>query len=122
MIQTLSVISKHPAGAGDIKGSKEAAESRVQALANDLCASMPYLFGILDIPFLLQQNEQLSVKTATDLQGVVTASTASLLCWPLAMANMITCLPHRHAFYLKNRLRDVSELVDDGLLGRLADA
>ena len=119
ILQTLSVLVKYLGV--DVKCFKEAAELRVQDLANDLCGSVPYQLGILDTPRPPGKEEKISLKTPAPLKEVVTAAKASFLCWPLSMANTISAIPERHATYLAGRLRDASEVVDDGLLERFAD-
>ena len=54
------------------------------------------------------------------LKVAIRATAASFLCWPLAMATMISGIPERHQHYSRSRLLDVSEMVNDGVLERIA--
>ncbi|KAF8847300.1 hypothetical protein BDZ45DRAFT_709729 [Acephala macrosclerotiorum] len=98
--KTLSVLQDF-----DTNNLNEAAKLRTTLLANDLCASVPFMLGLI-LPFL---------------RFVVKASTASFLCWPLAMATMMSGIPCEQHYYLRSRLRDVSEIVDDGVLKVIAE-
>lgn len=99
-----------------------AATLRIQRLANDLCASMPYVLGMLEKGGPSKHDADFFFKTSSSLKDAVTASTASFLCWPLSVVIKLSAIPRRHKLYFKARLLDLSEIVDDGLLERLANS
>ncbi|KUJ08919.1 uncharacterized protein LY89DRAFT_658682 [Mollisia scopiformis] len=101
----------------DLNYAEEAAKSRTNKLADDLCASISYMLGEV----VLRHDITIVSKTPTSLSFSVKASTASFLCWPLAMVAMMPGLSCSHQFYLRSRLLDVSEIVDDGLLKTVAE-
>lgn len=103
----------------DTKVVWEAATLRIQCLADDFCASMPYVLGMLGKD-RAKHDADVVIKTSSSLKDTVTASTASFLCWPLSMVITLSAIPERHRLYFKARLLDLSVIVDDGLLERLA--
>ena len=118
MIKTLATLGEHLKP--DMKVISGAATLRIQRLADDLCASMPYVLGILGKGGPSKHDADFFIKTSGSLKDAVTASTASFLCWPLSMVIKFSKIPMRHKLYFKARLLDLSEIVDDGLLERLA--
>ncbi|KAL8942339.1 MAG: hypothetical protein Q9216_001721 [Gyalolechia sp. 2 TL-2023] len=100
--------------------SKQAAKSRIHCLVDDLCASIPYILGILDVQLVGESNGGIVVKVPASLKESCKAGTASLLCWPLNEAIMVSDISERQRCYLKNRILDVSEIVDDGIMERIA--
>ncbi|CZR54822.1 related to negative acting factor [Phialocephala subalpina] len=117
ILKTLSVLQ---ASDFEMNSLKEAAKSRTTALANDLCASVPFMLGLIELQHVAGQDVAL-IKTPPFLKFVVKASTASFLCWPLAMAAMMSGISCEQHYYLRSRLRDVSEIVDDGVLEVIAE-
>ncbi|KAJ9628701.1 hypothetical protein H2203_002603 [Taxawa tesnikishii (nom. ined.)] len=108
-------------------------QSQIEQLASDFCASIPYVFGLVKATDHSDQttNEPDNVVSSSvttvpgsgleSLKATVKPSTAAwLLCWPLAMAMMVEQIPARQKQYLRDRLRDVSEIVEDGVLERIA--
>lgn len=104
----------------DVKSQGEAAKVRVRHLADDLCASVPYMLGLIEIRNVDGHEVAVVIKTPPSLKLAVKATTASYLAWPLSMSTMVYAIPEPHQIYLRKRLLDVSELVDDGVLERLA--
>jgi hypothetical protein len=98
----------------------EAARLRIRLLGDDLCASMPYAMGLVGSDEWQERGIAVATKPSLLQKLLMRPSAAYLLCWPLAMATMITELPERHKQYLKDRLLEVSEIVGDGVLERLA--
>jgi len=93
----------------------------MQRLADDLCASVPYMLDLLEIDRKSGHDITVTAKAQmSSLKGTVKATTASFLCWPLVMATGVSALPEKHLRYLSDRLLDVSELVDDGVLEKVA--
>ncbi|KAF2489369.1 hypothetical protein BU16DRAFT_586436 [Lophium mytilinum] len=93
---------------------------RIQHLANELCASVPYMLGLLEKG---RETDGVAIITCKDmgsLKCAVKGATVSFLCWPLTMATMLSTIPAKHQRYLRERLLDVSEIVDDGVLERVA--
>ena len=118
MLKTLSVLAEFPDS--DTESLEEAAKLRIQRLADDLCASVPYMLGLIETHHVAGHDVTVVTKVPTSLKVAVKATTASFLCWPLTMATMESGIPERHRRYLRNRLLDVSEIVDDGVLERIA--
>lgn len=80
--KTLSVLQDF-----DTNNLKKAAKLRTTLLANDLCASVPFMLGLVELQHVAAQDVAL-IKIPPFLKFVVKASTASFLCWPLAMVTM----------------------------------
>ncbi len=118
MLKTLSVLPKSPDS--DTESLEEAAKLRIQRLADDLCASVPYMLGLIETHHVAGHDVSVVTKVPASLKVTVKATAASFLCWPLTMATMVSGIPERHQCYLRNRLLDVSEIVDDGVLERIA--
>ncbi|KAE8448474.1 hypothetical protein EG329_009355 [Mollisiaceae sp. DMI_Dod_QoI] len=119
ILKTMSVLNKLPES--NSNAPEEAAKLKTTLLADDICASVPFMLGLIEVNEMAGDNITVVSKTPSSLKFAVKASTASFLCWPLAMATMmsgISCLQH---FYLRSRLIDVSEIVDDGVLERIAE-
>lgn len=90
-------------------------------LVEELCASVPYVLGLVSTT-TDDRGDAIVVftKRSASLKDSVTATTASFLCWPLAMASMLQVLSAKHTRYMRARLLDVSEIVDDSVLERVA--
>lgn len=110
MLRIISLLPWSP----ELAIEDESTKSRIQSLAEDLCASIPYILGMIEI------HDTIATKIPASSRVSVKAITASLLAWPLAMTTMIWWISERHLRYLKRRLLDVSEIVDDGVLERVA--
>ncbi|KAH8654583.1 hypothetical protein BGZ60DRAFT_157056 [Tricladium varicosporioides] len=96
---------------------------RIEHLTEDLCASIPYMLGLIETRYVPLGGDMAAfIKPPTSPKETASATIASLLCWPLAMTTMIPSIPQRHRKYLKARLLEVSEIVDDGVLETLASA
>ncbi|KAG8529019.1 uncharacterized protein KY384_006709 [Bacidia gigantensis] len=91
---------------------------QLQSLADDLSLSIPYMLGLVEVG--AKQDTTVLKKVPSSLKIAVKASTASFLAWPLAMATMVVGLPNQHRLYLKDRLLDVSDIADDGVLEKIA--
>jgi hypothetical protein len=118
MLKTLSVLAE--SADSDTESLEEDAKLRMQRLADDLCASVPYMLGLIETHHVAGHDVTVVTKVPASLKVAVKATTASFLCWPLTMATMVSGIPERHQRYLRNRLLDVSEIVDDGVLERIA--
>ena len=118
MLKTLSILAD--SFQLDTKSLKEAAHFRMLHLADDLCASMPYTLGLIEPHHTAVYGGTVVPRVPAPLKVAVKATTASLLCWPLTMATMLSGIPERHHNYLRNRLFDVSKIVNDGVLEGVA--
>jgi len=118
VLKTLSILAESPDS--DAESLGEAARLRIQHLADDLCASVPYMLGLIETHHVAGNDVAVVTRVPVSLKVAVKATTVSFLCWPLTMATMISGIPERHQRYLRNRLLDVSEIVDDGVLERIA--
>ncbi|KAM3074966.1 hypothetical protein ACMFMG_007570 [Clarireedia jacksonii] len=103
----------------DLKPMEETARSKIEKLAADFCASIPYALKTIDV-FPAAENSFVVGRSPPDQKQFVDATTATMLCWPLAMTTMVEGIPQRYMKYLKRMLLEVSELVDDGLLEGMA--
>ena len=119
MLKTLSVLAESPDS--DTESLVEAVKLRIQRLADGLYASVPYMLGLIETHHVAGHDVTVVNKVPASLKAAVKATTASFLCWPLTMATMVSGIPERHQRYLRNRLLDVSEIVGDGVLERIAD-
>ncbi|KAF2805680.1 uncharacterized protein BDZ99DRAFT_574562 [Mytilinidion resinicola] len=118
-LKILSILARFPHV--DTASLTGATHLKIQQLADDLCASVPYMLGLLENS---RETDGVAIITCKDLgslKGAVKGATASFLCWPLTMATMVSSIPAQHQRYLRDRLLDVSEIVDDGVLERVAD-
>ncbi|RDW80240.1 hypothetical protein BP6252_04878 [Coleophoma cylindrospora] len=97
-----------------------ATELKIEQLANDFCASVPYMLELFESQQSGENEMALSIKTPASLKTSVRGTTASLLCWPLTIATTVSGIPGSQQRYLRDRLLDVSEIVDDGVLERIA--
>lgn len=95
----------------------EATSLRIQHLAEELCASVPYVLGLVGTHPI--DGQTVITKTPTSLKMTTTATTGSLLCWPLTMSTMVSAIP-QHQRYLRDRLLDVSKIVDNGVIEKVA--
>ena len=118
MLKTLSILAA--SFQLDTKSLEEAAHSRILHLADDLCASVPYTLGLIEPHHAAVHDGNVVFKVSGSVNVAVKATTASLLCWPLTIATMLSGIPERHHHYLRNRLLDVSEIVNDGVLEGVA--
>ncbi|KAF2795755.1 hypothetical protein K505DRAFT_406770 [Melanomma pulvis-pyrius CBS 109.77] len=104
----------------DLNALKDAVKSIIYRLAEDLCESVPFTLDLIGT-YQVDGKEQFFVtQNPTSLKGAIKASTAYFICWPLALVITIPDIPDRPRQYLRDRLLDVSEIVDDGVLERLA--
>jgi hypothetical protein len=116
---TVKILSSAKTTEADLQPMEESARSKIEKLASDFCASIPHVLKTVDI-YPTAENSFVIRRSPTDQKQFVEASTARILCWPLAMTTMVESMPDQYLNYLKRRLLDVSELVDDGLLARMA--
>jgi hypothetical protein len=122
MLKTLSVLAESPDSdsESDTESLEEAAKLRIQRLAGDLCASVPCMLGLIETHHVARHDVTVVTKIPASLKVATKATAASFLCWPLTMATMVSGIPEQHQRYLRNCLLDVSEIVDDGVLERIA--
>ena len=118
MLKTLSILAE--SFRLDTKSLEEAVHLRILHLADDLCASVPYTLGLIEPHHAAVHDGTVVPRVPASVHVAVKATTASLLCWPLTMATMLSGIPERHHIYLRNRLLDVSEIVNDGVLEGVA--
>lgn len=93
---------------------------KIHSLANDLCASIPYMLGLIELDQIVGQEIAVVGRVAVSRKSPVKATEASFLCWPLVMSTMVDGIEGRQKEYLKKRLLEVSEIVNDGVLERVA--
>ncbi|KAF7929190.1 uncharacterized protein EAE98_005109 [Botrytis deweyae] len=98
----------------DTKFQEDIVILNMEKLALDFCASLPFVLGWIELGGTGMKMVRKGRRNA------VKASTASLVCWPLTVSTIVSEIPEQHRSYLKSRLRDVSELVDDGVLETIA--
>ena len=122
MLKTLSVLAESPGSDSEYntESLEEAAKLRIQRLAGDLCASVPCMLGLIETHHVAGHDVTVVTKVPASLKVATKATAASFLCWPLTMATMVSGIPEQHQRYLRNCLLDVSEIVDDGVLERIA--
>ncbi|KAI9711871.1 MAG: hypothetical protein M1820_002016 [Bogoriella megaspora] len=119
-LKTLSILLAFPDSS--MEAHVKTAKSNVARLADDLCASLPYILGFVETREVSGNGVIVVAKSTATLAGSVTPATASLLCWSLAMVTMVSNMPEQHRRYLRDRLLDVSEVVGDGVLERIAES
>ncbi|OJD15512.1 hypothetical protein AJ78_04243 [Emergomyces pasteurianus Ep9510] len=119
ILQALSTLAGMTDSDGATESLEEAVNLTIQHLSDDLCASVPYMFGRVR-PGSVIGNEVTIIARPAHSKPPVKATTAALLCWPLATAAMVSGIPKKHVQYLTNSLLEVSQIVDDGVLERLA--
>lgn len=104
----------------DTESLTQAVSLRIQGLADELCASIPYSLGLVDAERVNGYDMAVIRRIPASLKMVVKASTASFLCWPLNEALVVSGVPGRHQRYIRDRMLDVSEVVDDGVMAKVA--
>ena len=104
----------------DTDSPEEAANLRTEQLADDLCASIPYMLGLVEVRHVSAYDTVIVTKVPVSRRIALKANMAFFLCWPLAMTAMLSSLPEQHQHYLRDRLLNVSEIVNDGVLERTA--
>ncbi|KAF7893432.1 uncharacterized protein EAF02_000970 [Botrytis sinoallii] len=98
----------------DTKFQEDIVILNMEKLALDFCASLPFVLGWVELGGTGMKMVRKGRRDA------VKASTASLFCCPLTVSTIVSEILEQHRSYLKSRLRDVSELVDDGVLETIA--
>ncbi|KAL8973536.1 MAG: hypothetical protein Q9197_002223 [Variospora fuerteventurae] len=111
-------LAKH-AGA-DTRMLGQNAKQSIESVADDVCASIPYFLGLIGCERVAGHDVVVVKKAPPSLNMFVKASEASFLCWPLNELVMISEVPERLVGYAKDRLLDVSEIVDDGVMASIA--
>lgn len=104
----------------DTPSLTEAVSLKIRGLADELCASIPYSLGLVEACRVGGRDIAMIKGGPASLNMVVRASAASFLCWPLNEALMVSGVPGRHQRYIRDRMLDVSEIVDDGVMARVA--
>jgi hypothetical protein len=104
----------------DLNTLKDAVRTIIYRLSEDLCESVPFTLDLVAVEQVNGQDRFSVTKASTPLSGAIKASTAYFICWPLALVITIPEIPKGPRQYLRDRLLDVSEIVDDGVLERLA--
>ena len=104
----------------DMGSAEEAVVTRMHCLVEGMCASVPYVFGLIKSPSGVTPDNSVFVKVPASLKETCKASTASHLCWSLNEAIMASGLSVRHQICLRNCILDVSDVVDDGIMERIA--
>jgi hypothetical protein len=118
ILKTLTVLAESPDS--NAESLEEAVKLRIQRLADDLCASVPYMLGLIETDHVGGHDVTVVTNVPVSRKVAVKAITVSFLCWPLTMATTVSGIPERHRRYLRNCLLDVSKIVDDGVLERIA--
>lgn len=98
----------------ETKFNQDIIKSNMEKLALDFCASLPFVLGWVE----LEGTGMKMIRRGRRIAAI--ASTASLFCWPLTASTIVSEIPEQHRSYLKSRLLDISEIVDDGVLERFA--
>ncbi|TEY63544.1 hypothetical protein BOTCAL_0154g00120 [Botryotinia calthae] len=98
----------------ETKFNQDIIKLNMEKLALDFCASLPFALGWVE----LGGTGMKMICRGRRIAAV--ASTASLFCWPLTVSTIVSEIPEQHRSYLKSRLLDISEIVDDGVLERIA--
>lgn len=120
VLKTLAVIAGSPdSDIESLEALEEAAKSTVQRLADDLCASMPDIFGLIETHHA-GPDFTVVTKIPPSLDRSAKAITTSFLCWPLTIAAMVWGIPEQHQRYMRDCLLYVGEIVNDGALERIA--
>ncbi|KAL8906761.1 MAG: hypothetical protein Q9207_001816 [Kuettlingeria erythrocarpa] len=104
----------------DTTSRTEAVSLTIRGLADELCASIPYSLGLVEAQRASGPDVAMIKNGPASLNMVVRASAASFLCWPLNEALMVSGVPRAHQRYIRDRMLDVSEIVDDGVMARVA--
>ncbi|KAF2714942.1 hypothetical protein K504DRAFT_421231 [Pleomassaria siparia CBS 279.74] len=99
---------------------KGAVKTTMCRLAEDLCESVPFALNMIGAYQIAGKDRFFVTKPPTDIKGDLKTCTAIFLCWPLALVITIPELPETPGHYLRKRLLDVSKIVDDGVLERIA--
>ena len=100
----------------------ETVRLNILGLAEHVCESVPFTLGTIRT-YQVDGHDQFYVtKAAISPKEGIKASTAYYICWPLALISTICAVPEEPRQYLRDTLLAVSEIVDDGVLERLATA
>ncbi|KAL2367425.1 hypothetical protein BDBG_16869 [Blastomyces gilchristii SLH14081] len=119
ILQALSILDGLVDSDSTTEPLVEAVKVTTEHLSDDICASVPYMLGLVEAGCAIADDVIIADPPAST-KRTVKATTAGLLCWPLATAVMVSGIPEKHELYLKSCLLEVSEIVDDGVLERLA--
>ncbi|OJD24888.1 hypothetical protein ACJ73_03743 [Blastomyces percursus] len=119
ILQALSILDGLVGSDGTTEPLVEAVKVTTEHLSADICASVPYMLGLVETGCAIADDVLIADPPAST-KRTAKATTAGLLCWPLATAAMVSGIPEKHEQYLKSCLLEVSEIVDDGVLERLA--
>ena len=92
----------------------------VRQLADEICATLPYQFNVLDkIP--KNHEHALPVLDFAQASGVsISPQIANLVSWPLTIAMSAASFPEPHRHCIKSYLRIASQLTGDGVLQAVA--
>jgi hypothetical protein len=104
----------------EMNALEDTVENIIRRLTEDICESVPFTLDLIENKQIDGQNHFFVKKSSTPFGGAIKASTAYFICWPLALVITIPDIPEGPRQYLRRRLLDVSEIVDDGVLERLA--
>ncbi|RDW92624.1 hypothetical protein BP5796_02018 [Coleophoma crateriformis] len=118
ILKALSSLVRFPGF--DAASQLIATKLKIEKVANAFCASVPYMLELFEIQQSGDNDMALAIKAPASLKISVRGTTASLLCWPLTIATTVSGIPGSQQRYLRDRLLDVSEIVDDGVLERIA--
>ncbi|KLJ12977.1 hypothetical protein EMPG_12076 [Blastomyces silverae] len=117
--QALCILDGLVGSNGTTEPLVKAVKVTTEHLSDDICASVPYMLGLVETGSAIADDVIIADPPAST-KRTVKATTAALLCWPLATAAMVSGIPEKNQQYLKSCLLEVSEIVDDGVLERLA--
>lgn len=118
LLKILSALAEVPA-LGTLT-LREEVRSRIECLAEEMCASVPYILGLVQLYEADDDHHFLVGRILARPTTAVKPSMASSLSWPLTMATMVSGIPDRQQSYMKKSLIAVSEIVDVGFLQRIA--
>ncbi|KGQ02155.1 hypothetical protein PAAG_11109 [Paracoccidioides lutzii Pb01] len=123
ILKILSILDEITNSVGTTESLAAAVKLTIKRMADDLCRSVPYMLGIFEA--MAADGRDAAVITNVPTSGKITvkATTGALLCWPLAMtAMMCAIIPDKNLQYLRICMLEVSEVVHDGVLERMAAA
>lgn len=123
IIQALDHCSGHSKSGADtncMQTRKRQTVGTIQALVDDICASVPYHFGFIAStkPNATLTHGEHGSSLQPGLQ--IKANTIRFLIWSLTTAKSLSIIPKQQRDYIKDRLLDVSCVCDDGIIAAIA--
>ena len=119
----LLALSSHdvaPALIAKAESLRQTTLLKIKRLADDMCFALPYMLAFIDTDNLADGGVAFIADPLNERRTALRSTTASFLCWPLTIVTMVKGIPGRHRAYLRDRLLDVSQIVSDGVLEKIA--